>query len=129
MGIKDKFGTGWISRGGSSEDSRASRAAGSGDREEFRGRSDAEAKSSAGSAFKMSGTNPVFLMLGKQMIRFLNDTAGTDRLDNLAEKMKLEPGELQESTEWLASNYYIRVIPDKFGNHEIRLTERAKELS
>jgi hypothetical protein len=102
--IKEKFGTGWI--GGGPE----------------------ERSSGAIGAFRRQA-DQTFLTLGKQMVRFLDDSEGKeDRLLNLASKMKLEPQVVAEVVEWLANNYYVQVEVDKFGNHTIRLTERAKEL-
>jgi hypothetical protein len=122
MGIKEKFGTGWIGRGTTAR-GKADAADESASSEAAPSRS-----GSVGSGSRAAASDSVFLMLGKQMIRFLEDAGGVDRLDSLAEKMRLEAGDLQDCVEWLASNYYIRVIPEKFGNHEIRLTEKAKEL-
>ena len=66
--------------------------------------------------------------MAEQTIHSLVETDGVDKLYNLADKMKLEPQVLESVVEWLAKHYYIRVSPDRFGDHEIRVTERAKEL-
>ncbi|MDX6496998.1 MAG: hypothetical protein QOG23_258 [Blastocatellia bacterium] len=57
------------------------------------------------------------------------DSNGVDKLYSLADKMKLEPQDLGPVVEWLANNYYVRVELGQFGNHELRLTDKAKELS
>jgi hypothetical protein len=107
--IKEKFGTGWIGTGsGSSQRGGTS--------------------SSGVPRFGSAEANQTYLTLGKQMVRFLKEIDGVDKLYNLADKMKLGPDDLEPVVEWLANNYYIRVLPDRFGNHEIRLTGKAGEL-
>lgn len=112
MKIREKFGTAWISKG-----SGGSRSGQDSDRQDSDRPGALEGR-----------TTEAFLTLGKQMVRILNETNGVDRLDNVAKKMMLEAGDLDPVVEWLARNYYVRVSPDKFGNHEIRLASRAKEL-
>lgn len=102
--IKEKFGTGWIGSG--PVDRSPGGAIG-----DLRRRGD-----------------EAFLTLGKQLIRFINDSGGADKLFNLAEKMKLEPQDVAPVVEWLANNYYVRVEVEQFGDHTIRSTARAKEL-
>jgi hypothetical protein len=102
--IKEKFGTGWI--GGGSVQRSPGGAIG-----DLRRRGD-----------------EAFLAFGKQLIRFINDSGGVDKLLNVAEKMKLDPQDVAPVVEWLANNYYVRVETEQFGNHTIRSTERAKEL-
>jgi hypothetical protein len=106
--IKDKFGTDWISTplGGASQTRGV--VSGSGDQRE---------------------ANHAFLTLGKQIYRLLKDTGGGDKLYNLAGKMKLEPQDIEPVVAWMASLYYIRVEPDKYGNHDIQLTSKASELN
>ncbi|HKR62047.1 MAG TPA: hypothetical protein VJS64_20330 [Pyrinomonadaceae bacterium] len=106
--IKEKFGTGWI---GTSSASGVKPSIGR-----------------SGYISDRSEQNVAFLTLGKQIVRFMMDAGGTDKFYSLADKMKIEPQDLSEVVEWLANNYYIRVEPEQFGNHEIRLTDRAKEL-
>lgn len=102
--IKEKFGTGWI---GSSPVQRSPGGA-IGD---LRRQGDEASRT-----------------LGKQLIRFINDSGGEEKLNNLADKMKLGAQDVAPVVEWLANNYYVRVEVDQYGNHTIRLTERAKEL-
>jgi hypothetical protein len=107
--IKEKFGTGWIGH-----------------------RSGSEVQSSSRSTSPNpwgDEPNAAFLTLGKQIIRFMLDSNGVDKLYSLADKMKLEPQDLGPVVEWLANNYYVRVELGQFGNHELRLTDKAKELS
>jgi hypothetical protein len=107
--IKEKFGTGWI---GTSSASGAKPSIGrSGYISDWKGEQ-----------------NSAFLTLGKQIVRFMKDSGGAEKLYSLADKMKLEPQDLSQVVEWLANNYYVRVEPEQFGNHEIRLTDRANEL-
>ena len=121
--IKEKFGTDWIGTGsGQSADEDRPR---SGASTKTRGTDDDPAYGT-GTGEKV---NPAFLTLGKQMIRFLRRTQDVDKLYNLADKMMLGPDDLAPVVEWLARNYYIRVVPDSYGNHEIRLTGRASELA
>ncbi len=131
MDIKDKFGTDWIGRATRVRGDRpeADERAGS-ERSDADNPARGSSGSGSGSGFRSGNEeNQVFLMLGKQIIRFLAETGGVDKLDNLAGKMKLEAGDLEGVVEWMASNYYIRVIPDKFGNHQILLTGKANELT
>lgn len=102
--IKEKFGTGWI--GGGSERS----------------------PGGAIGDLRRQG-DQAFLTLGKQVVRFMSDSKEKeDRLKSLSAKMKLAPQDLSPVVEWLANNYYVEVDVEQFGNHTIRLTERAKEL-
>ena len=102
--IKEKFGTGWI--GGGPVERSSGGAIG-----DLRRRGD-----------------EAFLTLGKQLIRFIDDSGGAEKLFNLAEKMKLEPQDVEPVVGWLANNYYVRVEVDKYGDHTISSTARAKEL-
>src|SRR5436190_1591225 len=119
--IREKFGTGWIGTGSGSADERRGIDRMDSDR------TGGNRSSSIGGSWG-DVSNPAFLTLGKQMIRFMSDSNGEDRLLSLASKMKLEPQDLSPVVEWLANNYYVRVEADQFGDHMIRLTSRAKEL-
>ena len=114
--IKDKFGTDWIgNRSGGASQTRGA-ITGSGDPDSF------------GGGRGLNEANQAFVTLGKQICRLLVDTNGVDKLYNLADKMKLAPQDIEPVVGWMANLYYIRVEPDKYGNHEIRLTEKANEL-
>ena len=104
--IKEKFGTGWIGTGSGSS----------------------AANASGGRSGWNDEPNAAFLTLGKQIVRFVIDSNGVEKLYGLADKMKLQPQDIGPVVEWLAKNYFVRVEPDQFGNHEISLTDKAKEL-
>ena len=105
--IKERFGTGWIGTGSGSQASqtRSGSSSGWGD-----------------------DPNAAVVTLGKQVVRYLAESSGIDRMYSLADRMKLQPQDLSPVIEWLANNYYVRVETEQFGNHSISLTDKAKEL-
>jgi|ERR1051325_10880560 len=75
-----------------------------------------------------SDATDICKILARAMIRSLQQTNGVDTVYNIADRLQRGPEELAPVVEWLAMNYYIRVHEGKFGNHELRLTDRANEL-